>query len=448
MKRFLSIALFSCILLPSVFAQSNDLIKYDKEVLKAFIQDRLKNEESLNLNKAQLELLKYKLEDYIADFAQKQSFGLTQQQISDYQDSTRTLAGLRKDVIKLNKTLVERQGDIDQLKAEVQNLKQQRDTLQKTARQLKGYRDVASQIDDLKNQYKASEEKYQSDLKKVTEDHDKEMSSLKEKHNQEVAGLNNQLMETRSDLSDQRETVKVLQSQIDDLTSTLKAKNEELAKWQGGVESVLAAIEGQCSSAKEVVLSKLDPASFQSSVNSFEGMRRFVQEIDPQRVSAIDRQIEDVGKLMKVGEVFKDAVGYIQGHQDAAKAQEEINQLNKVRNLTSLSADQVSEMDALLTALKYQDPLYRDLREFLSGLRTKNCLPTREKIEEQLKLIGQFEDMLSFMVSPEYHKTYVAAIGRLKENLQKAADNDRTIAPIVKDDATFPGLIDEIIKML
>jgi ribosomal protein L16 Arg81 hydroxylase len=177
-------------------------------------------------------------------------------------------------------------------------------------------------------------------------------------------------------------------------------------------------------------------------------MRRFVQEIEPKRVSSIDRQIEDVGKLMKVGEVFKEALDYIQGRQDATKAQVQITQLNKVRSLTTLSAGQVDELDALLSALKNQETLYRDFREFLSQLHSKKCLPTKEKIEEQLKLIGQLEDMDGYMISSEYHKSYVAAIEKLKDNLQKAAANDRRIAPVVKDDAKFPGMIDEILNML
>lgn len=437
MKRFLLTALLSCVFLPSVFAQPNDLIKYDKEVIKTYFFDKIKKEKSLNLDETQLELLGYKLDGYFADLAKKQAFGLTQQQISDLQDSTKTLANLRKDMNKVNKSLSAMQGEIDRLNTEVTNLKTQRDGLQDAVKQLKEYKDAVGQMDVLKNQIQANESKYQADLKQAAQEHTQEVSALKD-----------QLNITRKELSDQKQNSKDLQLEIDGLNQALKDKNDELAKWQGGVESVLTAIESQCSSAKELSLAKLDPSAFQSSVNSFDGMRRFVQEIDPERVSSIDRQIEDVGKLMKVGEVFREAVGYIQGHQDATKAQAQINQLNKVRNFTKLSADQVVEMDALLTALRNQESLYRDFREYLTRLRAQECLPRKEKIEEQLKLIGQLENMDGFMLSPEYHKTYVNAINKLKDNLQKAAANDRRIAPVVKDDAKFPGMIDEILNML
>ena len=448
MKRFLSIVLFSCVFLPAVFAQPNDLIKYDKEVFKTYFLDRIKKEKTLNLDETQLELLGYKLDGYFNELAKKQSYGLTQQQISDLQDSTKALASLRKDFAKMNKALSAKQGEIEELGNEVQTLKQQQATLRSAVKELQGFRDAAGQINELKNQLEASENKHRDDLKHVAEEHNKEISAINEKHNQEVTGLNEQLSETRKNLSDQKDKVSNLQSQIDGLDKELKTKNDELKKWQGGVESVLTAIESQCGSAKELSLAKLDPSAFQSSVNSFDGMRRFVQEIDPKRVSSIDRQIEDVSKLMKVGETFNEAVGYIRGHQDATKAKAQIDQLNKVRRLTTLSVEQIAEMDALLSALQNQESLYRDFREFLSRLRTQNCLPTKDKIEKQLELIGQLEDMDGFMLSTEYHKTYVDAINKLKDNLQKAANNDRVVAPIVKDDAKFPGMIDEIINML
>ena len=75
MKRFLLTALLSCVFLPSVFAQPNDLIKYDKEVIKTYFFDKIKKEKSLNLDETQLELLGYKLDGYFADLAKKQAFG-------------------------------------------------------------------------------------------------------------------------------------------------------------------------------------------------------------------------------------------------------------------------------------------------------------------------------------------------------------------------------------
>lgn len=448
MKRFLLIALLSCVFLPSVFAQPNDLIKYDKEVVKTFLLEKIKKEKSLKIEEAQLELLGYKLDEYFTDFAKKQSFGLTQQQISDLQDSTKALASLRKDVAKMNKTLSAKQGEIDELVKEKQHLKIQQDTLRTAVKKLQGYRDAAAQMNELKNQLQASEDKYREDLKQVAEDNDKEISALKQKHDQEVAGLNEQLSEARKNLSDQEDRVKALQSDIDDLNQALRNKNNELAKWQGGVESVLVAIEGQCVSAKSTSLTKMDPLAFDSAVSSYNNMRDIVREIDPERVSSIDSQIKEVNQIMSVGKVFKEAFNYIQGRQDVEKAMALTDQLNKMRKTFGLTKDQGDEIEELITALDNQGALYSHLRTFLSQLRSKGCLPTKAKIDEQLGLIDKLKEIDGFLLMPDYHKSYMDAINKLKDNLQKAAANDRRIAPVVKDDAKFPGMIDEILNML
>lgn len=437
MKRILLITLFAGTLIPTVSAQSTDLVKYDKDVVKSFLLEKIKREKNLNLEEAQRELLGYKLDEYIADWAQKYAFGLSQQQISDLQDSTKALANVRKEINKLNKSLAARQVEVDQLKTQSENYKIQMGNFQASVKQLQGYKEAAEQTDALKKQMQDNEERYQADLMKVAEKHDSEM-----------AALNGELNDARTELSDQKEKAEALQSQIDDLNRTLEAQKVELAKWQGGVENVLAAIEHQCDSAKVQPLRELNPLAFQSLVNSFEGMRHFVQEIDPTRVSSIDRQIGEVDKLMKVGEVFKEALDYIQGRQDASKAREQITQLNNARSLTGLSVGQVSELEAMLSALQNQGALYRDFRDYLTVLRSKRCLPTAEKIKEQLSKISLLEEIDGFLLSPEYHKTYVAAIGKLKEILQQAVKDDEVIDPMVWDDAKFPGLIDEIVNML
>lgn len=409
MKRFLLLILTLYVLIPGAKAQSKDLIEFDKEVFKKHFLEKLKKDnKTLNFNETQWELLGYKFDGIIEDYAKKNTFKLSKGEIEELRDSTKTLKNLRKVLNDQEKSLETKQNEIDRLHNQFTDLSAQNKDLKSSVSQLQEFSALAPEVEDLKSR----------------------------------------LHETGTALSHQKAVADSLDSRVEELMGELAEKEKELGKWKGGVESILESIEVQCQSIRNSSLADMDPVSFAASVSSFQGLRSFVQAIDPERVFKIEAQIDTVHQLMSVSHAFQETKNYIQGRQERAKAKSLLEQLKTIQGTDGISESQAKELEGIVTALGNQAPLYGDLRETLKFIRDKKCLPTKEKIEEQLNTLKHLEITDDFLLNPEYHLTYLAALNKLKDCLRRAADREQPIFEIVKDYNKFPKLIDEIMDML